>query len=249
MIKRFMLILLFLFIFQSAMASPVCENADFKRHIPIPPSYKVVSKREIYGLCEVILEGPGGRLVSIYASPDFVIAGIMFVNKKQVSREKINAIRSAKIKEKFELLKNEVDKVVAITYKPEHVKGTIYVFTGPLCPFCHRAERHIKEWADNYKVEFKIIFFPIHLPKGKNKAIRAVCEHIDLATYLTGKWEDKTKLCEKGKKLIARSIEIGRKIGIRGVPTFISDQGETVQGFDIEHLKSLLLKISSRSSK
>jgi len=89
----------------------------------------------------------------------------------------------------------------------------------------------------------------VHLTKGKNKAIEAACKHLDLATYLEGKWGSKEKLCEEGKKLINRSIEISRKIGIRGVPAFISDEGEVVQGFDAKRLKTFLLKIESRGSK
>ena len=248
MVKRFILVLFFLFISQSVRGG-VCENVDLKRHVPIPPPYKVVSKREVHGLCEIILEDPRGRMVSVYASPDFVIVGRMFVDGRQISIERFRDIRISEIKEKFKSLKTEVDKVAAITYRPKNAKGTVYIFTDPVCPFCQRAEKFIKDWLGNHKIEFKIVFFPVHLPKGKNKAIEAVCKHLDLATYLEGKWGSEEKLCEEGKKLIDKSIEISRKIGIRGVPAFISDEGEVVQGFDTKRLKTLLLKIESRGSK
>jgi len=60
----------------------VCNEVNeelLQKHAPIPP-YKVVSKREVKGLCELILN-INGDLVPVYATKDFILAGEMFSNR------------------------------------------------------------------------------------------------------------------------------------------------------------------------
>jgi len=204
-------------------------NIDFlRKHVPVPPA-EIVSKRPTDGgLCEVILK-INEEYVPVYTGSTFVIAGEMFKNRHQVTQERIAKLKA----ENFVKLRKEADKLVAFVYKPKgKIKHTLYMFTDPVCPFCHKAEENIKQIADEYHTQVKFIFFPVHIPAGREKAIEPVCRKLDAETYLKGDWKkdsDKNSdkyQCEKGKKLLEDSARLARRLGIRGVPTFFLENGK-----------------------
>ena len=210
---------------------------------------EIVAKKEVKGLCEVVLK-VNGRFYPCFVGEDFVIIGRMYAEKKEVGGDVIKDLRAKEAerqKEFFLKKRQELDKLVAIEYKPsKKAKKVLYMFTDPVCPFCHRAETKIKEIVDKYDVVLKVAFFPVHLPKGKMKAIEAVCRGLDLDGYLGEAWrkENKTKefQCEKGKKLLDESLKFGRELGIRGVPTFIYEDGTRVIGARLTQLEQMLSK-------
>ncbi len=246
----------FLFVFglclNGARAEDICSKVTIetlKLQIPFifPKDARIVSKKNVKGFCEVILN-IRGRNFPFYVGKDFVILGQMFSQKKNLSAITLKKLAQEKEKEEqklFKKLKPEVEKVVAIEYKPSvQTQRTIYMFTDPVCPWCHRAEAFIKKVAKEYNATFKIIFFPVHLPKGKEKAIEAVCRHLDLDGYLKEDWRKGKNTqkfqCKEGKELLEKSIKLAKKLAIRGVPTFFLDNGQRVVGANIERLKKAL---------
>jgi len=204
--------------------------STLNKHVPIPPA-RIVSKREVYGLCEIILE-IRGEFVPVYATDQFVLAGELFCKRHPVTQEKIR-----KIQEKlFISMRPELDKVVAMIYRPdtEKIQHTLYMITDPACPYCHLAEAGIREIAKEHNAVLKVVFFPVHLPEGKEKAIEAICRKLNFQAYIKDNWrrEGKTEQhqCEKGKKLLKKSIALGKRLGIRGVPTFYLDNGKKTVG-------------------
>jgi len=199
------------------------------KHVPIPPA-RIVSKREVYGLCEIILQ-IRGEFVPVYATDQFVLAGEMFCNRHPVTQEKIRDIQAGL----FISMRPELDKVVAMIYTPgsEKIQHTLYMFTDPLCPYCHLAEREIRDIARKHNAVLKVVFFPVHLPEGEEKAIEAVCRRLDFQAYIKDDWrkgKERQYQCEEGEKLVEKSIAVARKLGIRGVPTFYLDNGKRVTG-------------------
>ncbi len=222
-----------------------------KSHIPFafPPDAKIVSKRNTKGLCEVILN-IRGRDFPFYVGKDFVILGQMFSNKQNLSNEILKSLtqKSRKQEEKlFKKLKGEVDKVAVMEYKPSNKpQRTIYMFTDPLCPFCHRAEGQIIDVAKRHNATLKIVFFPVHLPRGKEKSVEAICRKMDLNTYLKDDWRNEKEpevqkfQCAAGEQIVERSMALGKKLKIMGVPTFILDNGKRVVGANMNKLDSVL---------
>ena len=246
------LFLFFLFCLTGVRAEDVCDKITIetlKSQIPFtfPEDAKIVSKKPVKELCEVILN-IRGRNFPLYVGKDFVIFGQMFSQKKNLSAITLKKLAQEREKETQELFKKskpEIEKVVAIEYKPSpQTQRTIYMFTDPVCPWCHRAEGFIKEVVKEYNATLKIIFFPVHLPKGKEKAIEAVCRHLDLDGYLKEDWRKEKNTqkfqCKEGKELVEKSMELAKKLGIRGVPTFFLDNGQMVVGANMKRLKRAL---------
>ncbi|MDL1969539.1 MAG: thioredoxin fold domain-containing protein [Candidatus Desulfofervidaceae bacterium] len=225
--------------------------ATIKAHLSfaLPSGSQIISKRPVKGLCEVILKIKDGNLplyIALYVGNDFVILGQMYSHKENIPQSQIGRIQAKTFKD----FKAEIEKVVAITYKPSPTPThVVYMFTNPLCPCCHRAEGKIKQVANKYNVILKMVFLPIHLSRGKDKekAIEVVCRKLDLNAYLKRDWEKENKTkeyqCKRGKQLIEDSINLGEKLGVTGVPTFFLDNGSKVVGADIKKLETALTKL------
>lgn len=245
-----LVILSFVFVTQGCAAEE-CKDITLQTlqtHVPFPfpPGTKIVSKREVKGLCELIVNVQG-RNLSLYLGKDFVILGQMFSHKKNISFQEAERLQA----KQFLALRKEVEKVVAISYTPSpQAQHTVYMFTDPLCPWCQKAGSQTKEIADTYNVAVKVIFCPY---KGKKEAIEVVCRKLDLSAYLKEDWkkEEKTKdyQCEEGKKLVDASMNLGKKLGVSGVPTFYLNNGKRVVGANIPQLKQILSNLTGKKEK
>ncbi len=229
--------------------SKTAENPDactditmqaLRAQVPIPPAV-ILSRRDVNGVCEVILD-IRGQMVPVYAGRNYAIAGEMYQAKKQITQDKLNQLKA----KRFRSLKAEVKKCVAMTLKPKDkaVTKTVYMITDPVCPFCHRAETRLKEFAAKYGAEFKFVFNSVHLPVGREKAIEAVCRKLSAEDYLKDSWKKDNKTqqyqCAGGVELIKRSESLARKLGVRGVPLFYLENGETVVGANMPALARAL---------
>lgn len=248
-----MALILFVTSFQQGMAQgkiDACQDITIRKlrtQVPIPPAI-IVSKRGINGVCEVILD-LRGQYVPLYAGKNYVIAGEMFQEKNQLTQARIEQLKA----KKFLSLKPEIEKCVAMVLRPkQEVKQTVYMLTDPVCPYCHRAERKLKELAEKYGAAFKIVFHSVHPPLGTQKAIEVVCRGLSAEEYLQGTWnkEDKTSQyqCRKGIDLIRQSEKIARKLGVGGVPVFYLEDGRRVVGANMVALKKALTKGQARVS-
>jgi len=246
----FIMVLALMFLLGAdARAAGPCDGVTLdaiKAQVPLPPA-RIVSMRPAHGLCEVILSmAKSGENVPVYVGKDFIIAGEMFSARRQVTQEQIEKLKKAE----FLKLKPRLDEAVAIDYRPSGETGrTIYMFTDPVCPFCKKAETGIKQLADEYHAELKILFFPVHIPVGRDMAVKAVCKNLDLDHYLDKTWEkdgDKVN-CKKGADLLKKSSDLARRLGVRGVPCFYLDNGRSVTGAYLPGLERLLTtKVSER---
>ena len=235
---------------ESVGSTGACKDVSLmslRAHVPIPPA-RIISKRTVNGLCEVIL-GIKGELVPVYVGKGYVIAGEMFQDRTQVTQAQLNRLKA----ERFLSLLPEVEKSVAFTLKPKgSVKHTVYIITDPVCPFCHRAESKLQEFADKYGVQFKLILYSVHLPVGRQKAVEAVCRKLDASSYLDGKWKQENATgkyqCKAGDDLIKRTERLVRKLGIRGVPMFYLSDGTLIQGANMPALARALSRGKTRVS-
>ena len=209
---------------------------QLRKQVPIPPA-EILSRREVNGVCEVIL-GINGQYVPVYAGNDYVIAGEMFAKKQQITQSKIENLKAAN----FARIIPEIDQCVAIIYKPREVKQTVYMVTDPLCPFCHSVEGNLQAFAEKYHAEFKILLYSVHPPVGRRKSVEAVCRDLNLKEYIEGKWQQDNNVnqCPEGEDLIARTEGVIRQMGANGVPMFLFPNGQTIEGANIEELEKVL---------
>ncbi len=253
--KRYFLvliILLILFGFSYSYAEDFCNRINIKTlkiHLPkFPEGVKILSKRPVKGLCEVVINYRG-RDIPLYIGKDFVIVGNLFSYKKNITRQIFKKIGEEEQKRRADLFKKyrkEIDKVVVFTYTPgSKSKKILYMFTDPLCPFSHRAEKGIKDIVKKYNTTLKVVFYPVHLPKGKKLAVESICKNMTLDEYIKDEWRKKNPdpyQCTKGIKIVDKSLSLGRKIEINGVPTFILSDGTRVVGVNFANLQHLLEK-------
>jgi thiol:disulfide interchange protein DsbC len=74
-----------------------------------------------------------------------------------------------------------------------------------------------------------------------------------LSAYLKEDWKKKEKTkdyqCEEGKKLVEASMNLGKKLGVSGVPAFYLDNGKKVVGANIPQLKQILSNLTGKKGK
>lgn len=200
---------------------------------------KIVEKNEIKdtNLCQIVILR-GGSYNIFYAFPDgkTFIFGDIYRNGEFLAKTTLNRLQQ----EVFKNLKDELNKVVAFSYKPEGADKYVYMITDPDCPFCEQSKEAVKTWADKRKVEVRVILFPLERlhPQAKEKSIKAICSGMDYNGYLNSKWTG--QICEEGNKKIEASVTLMPKLQINGTPTFISQNGKRMVGFSPEGLDNII---------
>jgi len=219
-----------------------------KNHIPVT-DLKILSTREVKGLCEIIIS-LNNRIVPLYGDENYIISGDLFLNKKNITKDNIYQVN----KKIFLENKNALDEVVAFEYKPAAIKTekTLYMFTEPLCPFCHKAGGEVKRLADKYGINVKVLLVSMKGEEGKRKCIEAACRHFafkddfNLEQYNQVEWKqlkpDEGFICEKGIEVINKTEKLSDKMNIDGVPLFYLNNGEYVSGAEIEALEQLIIQ-------
>ncbi len=216
------------------------------KHIPIS-NFKILSTRGINGICEIIVN-INGRIVPLYGSENYLISGDLFSERINRTRVKITDVN----KKLFLDNKKAVDEAVVFEYIPKkiQVKTVVYMFTEPLCPYCHKAGNEVKRLADKYGFTVKVLLVSMHGERGRDKCIEAACRHFkageafNLEQYNELEWKKekvvKESLCEKGAALIKKIEELSERMGIDGVPCFYTDKGNYVSGADMPALERLV---------
>jgi len=225
---------LFLLLFSSFAFAGVCDEVYLSQHVPIPP-YQVESKREVFGLCEMILN-VGGQLIPVYATKDFVISGEMFSNKRQITQEQIDLVMEKILREN--LLK--IESLKFVSYKPRSAKEGKYFYfiSDPECPFCQSVKKAVKELADKYGWEVRLIWFPLPFHKGaKDKAVSFLCEKRTFEDYLKDRYG--TRKCEAGEREVEKALRVLGEF-VSGTPTFIFPSGKVVVGADLKSLEEAM---------
>ena len=190
------------------------------------------------GLCQVILHVEGGNYITCYVSEDAVVLGRAFQDGRDLSEDAMQKIRRSVYLEK----KAELAEVVALKYEPAVKKSVLYMITDPLCPYCQQVGPDIKALADEYGVEINVILYSVHGKAGEADCIDVACSDIGYEDYLKTNWEEKTdkQECDAGQDLIDKAKTLISGMGIKGVPMFILDDGQSVAGGNIAGLKEAL---------
>jgi len=225
---------LFLFLVPSFVFASVCEEVKLTDHVPIPP-YRVESKREIFGLCEMILN-INGQLIPVYATKDFLISGEMFSYRRQITQNQLETVKNKVVRESIAKL----ETLRYVSYKPEGVKEGRYFYfiSDPDCPFCEKVKAEVKELADKYGYEIRLIWYPLPFHReAKPKAVSFLCEGKTYEDYIRSEWGNKQ--CEEGKKEVEKNIRILSSM-VQGTPVFIFPDGKVVAGANIKRLEEVM---------
>jgi thiol:disulfide interchange protein DsbC len=207
----------------SSMAfAGVCDEVDLQKHIPfLPDSVKVVDKREVFSLCEIVVKDRGG-LFTIYGTKDYVIIGNLFSSGTSISNESVAKAQGNLVKERLSELRN-----LAATVYGNGQKEVFFV-SDPDCPFCNGIKRKVKELADKNGYKVYLLWFPLPIhPKAKEKAISFVCEKRTFEDYLNDAYGK--SICSEGSAKVEKSLEVLMDL-VHATPTFIFPDGSVVVG-------------------
>ena len=109
----------------------------------------------------------------------------------------------------------------------ESGEKTVYMFSDPDCPFCRKARENLKNYHGEYRVVLK--HFPLErIHHGATR--KAIAEQ---AEWLKNNRKDITNAAERfreAKRIVEEDISEAQKAEIRGVPTYVMEDGSLKQG-------------------
>lgn len=245
MVRVFLISIIFLLSLSCNISSNPCSKineAELKQELKRVFNLefdRIVERNQIGGLnlCQIIIER-GGNFGILYASDSktFFIGGDLYRDGEMLGKVTLDRIHQRN----FSQFKEDIEKVVAFSLRPEGAKRYVYMITDPDCPFCERSKEEVKNWAESRKVEVKVILYPLERihPQAKEKSIKGICGKMTFDDYLKANYSG--AVCEEGKRKIEQTVALMEKMSITGTPTFISQNGKRLIGFSKEGLDRIL---------
>jgi len=222
--KYLSLLLLITSLFTSNSVMAETDSADALRQalaksMPnIKPSK--ISKSPVAGMFEVIV---GSQVVYMSVDARYMIDGdlIDIKTKKNISEKAKSEIRLTAI--------NKLGTDQMLVYKPEKVKNVITVVTDIDCPYCRRLHNEVPEYLEK-NVEVRYIFMPLKGAADMKKTVSVWCSDnqqlaLDLAKAGV---EIDAKTCDNP---IQAHLNLARKLGVRGTPAIILEDGQLLPGY------------------
>jgi len=197
-------------------------NKTFHKDLKI---VKIVPS-EIKGICAVEIKlGPVLRMIYVDSKGKYLLTGKIYdiTTGENVTQKELGNINKLTPKD-FKTL----NKYIAFTIGK---KGTtIYFVSDPICPYCRKAEKVVKEMAQKGIIKVHYVLYPLSFhPGAYEMCVSIICEHKGLKAYETG--DIPTNQCKKGKKFIDDSKKFLNSKGIFGTPTYIFLDGRHYTGF------------------
>lgn len=188
-----------------------------------------VSPTEIPGLYEIV---SGQNIFYYYPDKDLVITGeIIGKDLKSRTAERRSAMAAQVVKTL------PLDKAVRVG----NGKKVVIEFTDPDCPFCKKASEFLRKRTD---ITRYIFFAPMAHPAAITK-IHYILESANKGAALEAMMQGEEipanapKPSKEVKALAEEHLELAKKVGIQGTPTFFIN-GEQVVGADLQKLEQLL---------
>lgn len=214
--------LILAFGFNSCMLFAADDIAELEKAIAKRMSQVEVTRIDttpVRGLYQVIV---GPKVVYMTKDAQFMIDGdlINLSTNKNYSEDAKTAIRMSEI--------DALGEPNMVVYKPETVKHTITVVTDINCPYC-RLHKEIPQYLGN-GIKVRYIFMPLKGNEDINKTVSVWCADdrkaaLDVANA-SGVIEPKE--CNNP---ILKHMELARKLGVRGTPAIILENGDMLPGY------------------
>jgi len=241
-------------------AGEICSQIDMKwleNHAPFPENAKIISKKDQFGLCEVVVLINDNPL-PLYCGKDFFISGRMFSEKEVVTAKTMDSLSkeiegvkiSQKDKEKEEadkrllFFKENIDKLkefTAFEFGSQNPVSTIFVVTDPGCSHCKHLLYWLRDNSIERKIKIKTIIFPLMGDLSRDKASKTICGNLGINEYLEIKDDSKPYICEKSENLFEKQEAFFNGADLRFVPYIFEESGRwSVEGSDLSELKKKL---------
>ncbi len=206
------------------------------------PSLKVdmISATPIPDLYQVIV---GSQVVYMDKNAEYMIDGDM-INLKT----RANYSEKAKSQLRLAAIKHLGEKNMLI-YRPKKVDHTITVVTDVNCPYCRRLHSEMPEYMKN-NIEVRYIFMPLKGPADVRKTESIWCSADPRKALNIAKAGGtiKEKSCADALSL-SKQMATARKLGVRGTPSIILEDGEMLPGYvPVDKLVAVLNRHGAHSN-
>jgi thiol:disulfide interchange protein DsbC len=182
-----------------------------------------VRESPLPGLYEVAV---GSQIVYISADRRYLFKGdiIDLSSNESLTEERRNGLRLTEV--------GALDEKSMVIFEPETVKHTITVFTDVDCTYCRKLHQEIDQ-LEAAGIRVRYMFYPRYGPgsPGWNKAEAVWCSDDRQAALTLAKsgGEVVAKAC--GETPIASHFDMGNRIGVRGTPAILLEDGTLMPGY------------------
>ena len=174
----------------------------------------------------VYLVDLGDRIVFVSKVGNHLLLGDVFDTQRRISL-------SEEIKqEKALAIVGEIQESEMIVFAPEETKRTITVYTDVDCPYCRKLHREVPALVDS-GVKVRYLWFPrsgVNTP-SYDKAVSIWCAEDQQTAMDDAKLSDKIVNARCEPNPVADQYVSGQRIGVRGTPTIVVDDGTIIGGY------------------
>lgn len=186
---------------------------------------------DISGLYEVVT---GQNVLYFFPEKEYLFVGEIYTK----DRKTLSAERKKELKEKSAKLVKSLPLEKAV--KIGSGRNVVIEFTDPDCPYCRKASEFLKKRKD---VTRYVFFAPFAHPQAITKIHHILQSRDKAAAYenmMGGKSVPQGETASDAVKSLAQEhIELAKKVGVQGTPTFFVN-GQEVVGADEKKIESLL---------
>ncbi|WP_447859703.1 DsbC family protein [Nitrospira calida] len=179
---------------------------------------------------------PDGQVVYLDPSGRYALAGrlVDLWTRRDLSQERLARDRAAQVK--------TIPEADVLWIRPAgEVRGRLYVFDDPDCPFCRQAHPTLAALAAR-GVEVGVVLYPVARlhPEAYGKAVAIWCA------------EDRQAMLDRAMRgeapaapaapcphPVDRNVRLGRRLGVTGTPYWIAPSGRALAG--VRELAELLV--------
>lgn len=204
-----------------AVADQAAHEAAIRKSLGLVP-VDTVTPTPVDGIYEVV---SGPHIIYMSADGRYMFQGELMDVVSRVS------LTEPRRRESVRKVMSSMSDDQMITYQPEKVKHTITVFTDIDCGYCRKLHGEMDEYLDA-GIRVRYMMYP-RAGKGSpsyNKAVSVWCAE-DRNTALTlsksGK-EIEMKTCDNP---IDEHMQLVSKLGVRGTPFIVLENGQTQPGY------------------
>ena len=186
-----------------------------------------IGETPIEGVYQVEMEG--GAFLFVTADGDHIISGELYRN----SADGLVNLSEAERKVTRRNLLAEIPESEMIVFSPEgETKAVVNVFTDVDCGYCRKLHQEVPE-LNSKGVEIRYLAFPragINSP-GYDRIASAWCndDPQQALTALKSGKQIETNVCEGNP--VAREYELGERMGVRGTPALVLNDGTMIPGY------------------
>jgi thiol:disulfide interchange protein DsbC len=186
-----------------------------------------IAPAPIKGFWETFVEVNGNKqIIYIDFTKRYIVVGNIIDSKEwaNLTMDSFNKLNKVDI--------SQIPTDTALLLGSKDAKHKIIVFDDPDCPYCKKLHSEIKKVIEADKnIAFYIKLYPLPIHKDAyKKSITISCEKS--VQLLEDNFEGKSipdKPCDKHE--IDANLELGKKLGINGVPAIIMPDGSVMPGF------------------